>query len=111
MARTLLATLPAAAMALRATRTTVSMHTNIFPTFTIKDKAAVLGQRPQAAAGFFFVGARVHVHMVLLRLRDARGGGGARERAPSGRSAPRGRGRALRRATREQAREKHDDER
>ena len=43
MARTLLATLPAAALALRATRTTVSMHTNIFPTFTIKDKAAVLG--------------------------------------------------------------------
>jgi len=40
MARTLLATLPAAALALRATRTTVSMHTNIFPTFTIKDKAA-----------------------------------------------------------------------
>ena len=56
MARTLLATLPAAALALRATRTTVSMHTNIFPTFTIKDKAAVLGQRPiqAAAAGFFF---------------------------------------------------------
>ena len=45
MARTLLATLPAAALALRATRPTVSMHTNIFPTFTIKDKAAVLGQR------------------------------------------------------------------
>jgi len=41
MARTLLATLPAAALALRATRTTVSMHTNIFPTFTIKDKTAV----------------------------------------------------------------------
>ena len=57
MARTLLATLPAAALALRATRTTVSMHTNIFPTFTIKDKAAVLGQRPiqAAAAGFFFL--------------------------------------------------------
>ena len=45
MARTLLATLPAAALALRATRTTVSMHTNIFPTFTIKDKAAAPGQR------------------------------------------------------------------
>ena len=57
MARTLLATLPAAALALRATRTTVSMHTNIFPTFTIKDKVAVLGQRPiqAAAAGFFFL--------------------------------------------------------
>ena len=57
MARTLLATLPAAALALRAARTTVSMHTNIFPTFTIKDKAAALGQRPiqAAAAGFFFL--------------------------------------------------------
>ena len=47
MARTLLATLPAAALALRATRTTVSMHTNIFPTFTIKDFAKARGQRPQ----------------------------------------------------------------
>ena len=57
MARTLLATLPAAALALRAARTTVSMHANIFPTFTIKDKAAALGQRPikAAAAGFFFL--------------------------------------------------------
>jgi hypothetical protein len=45
MARTLLASTLAGAAALRATRTTVSMHTNIFPTFTIKDKAAVLGQR------------------------------------------------------------------
>ena len=55
MARTLLATLPAAALALRAARTTVSMHTNIFPTFTIKDKAAVLGQRPiQARRRDFF---------------------------------------------------------
>ena len=52
MARTLLATLPAAAMALRATRPTVSMHTNIFPTFTIKDKAAVLGQRFPGARRF-----------------------------------------------------------
>ena len=43
MARTLLATLPAAAMALRATRPTVSMHTNIFPTFTIKDIAKAPG--------------------------------------------------------------------
>ena len=60
MARTLLATLPAAAMALRATRPTVSMHTNIFPTFTIKDKAAVLGQRllPRRRDFFCFGGAR-----------------------------------------------------
>jgi hypothetical protein len=58
MARTLLATLPAAALALRATRPTVSMHTNIFPTFTIKDKAAVLGQRPEAPRRreFFWLG-------------------------------------------------------
>ena len=57
MARTLLASTLAGAAALRATRTTVSMHTNIFPTFTIKDKAAVLGQRPiqAAAAGFFWL--------------------------------------------------------
>jgi len=40
MARTLLASTLAGAAALRATRPTVSMHTNIFPTFTIKDKAA-----------------------------------------------------------------------
>ena len=32
-------------------------HSNIFPTFTIKDKAAAPGQRPiqAAAAGFFFL--------------------------------------------------------
>ena len=57
MARTLLATLPAAALALRATRPTVSMHTNIFPTFTIKDKTAVLWAASEgAAAGFFLAG-------------------------------------------------------
>ena len=90
MARTLLATLPAAALALRATRTTVSMHTNIFPTFTIKDKAAAPGQRPiqAAAAGFFLLGASVDIRMVLLRLREARCGGGARESAVRRRARP-----------------------
>jgi len=85
MARTLLATLPAAALALRAARTTVSMHTNIFPTFTIKDKAAVLGQRPiqAAAAGFFLLGASVDVRMVLLPLRE-RAAAAARGLAPFG---------------------------
>ena len=62
MARTLLATLPAAAMALRATRTTVSMHTNIFPTFTIKDKAAVLGQRLLPRRRDFFCWARAWMY-------------------------------------------------
>ena len=71
MARTVLATLPAAAMALRATRPTVSMHTNIFPTFTIKDKAAVLGQRPikPRRRDFFFArGAALHVRLLLPSL-------------------------------------------
>ncbi len=79
MARTLLATLPAAALALRATRTTVSMHTNIFPTFTIKDKVAVLGQRPiqAAAASFFLLLGVQRVRLVLLRAarRRRRAGG------------------------------------
>ena len=75
MARTLLASTLAGAAALRATRTTVSMHTNIFPTFTIKDKAAVLGQRllPRRR-DFFCFGGFVRVRMVLLPLRAARGG-------------------------------------
>ena len=70
MARTLLATLPAAALALRAARTTVSMHTNIFPTFTIKDKTAVPGQRPiqAAAAGFFLLLGVQRVRLVVLLL-------------------------------------------
>ena len=87
MARTLLATLPAAALALRAARTTVSMHTNIFPTFTIKDKAAVPGQRPiqAAAAGFFLLGASVDIRMVLLRLRAVREGARGRGHRPDAR--------------------------
>ena len=115
MARTLLATLPAAAMALRATRPTVSMHTNIFPTFTIKDKAAVLGQRllPRRRDFFFARGTAVHGRLLLLLLRAARGGG-ARGRAPCGharRRRGRASGRAASRDESERAREKHEDER
>ena len=113
MARTLLATLPAAALALRATRTTVSMHTNIFPTFTIKDKAAALGQRllPRRRDFFFVGGAAVHRRLLLLPLRAARGGGGAREGTVRTLGAARPRPCAASRDESERAREKHEDER
>ncbi len=114
MARTLLATLPAAALALRATRPTVSMHTNIFPTFTIKDKAAVLGQRrkrPRRRDFFFVGGAAVHRRLLLLPLRAARGGGGAREGTVRTLGAARPRPCAASRDESERAREKHEDER
>ena len=111
MARTLLATLPAAALALRATRPTVSMHTNIFPTFTIKDKAAALGQRLLPRRRDFLSGVGVYVRMVLLRLRAARGGGGAREGTVRTLGAARPRPCAASRDESERAREKHEDER
>ena len=60
-----------------------------------------------AAAGFFCFGGFVRVRMVLLRLRAARGGGGARESAAP--AAPRGRARdtaaALRAPATREARE------
>ena len=80
------------------------MHTNIFPTFTIKDKAAVLGQRPICrGGGIFFAlgGACMYAWCCCCCVLR---GGGARGRGRAPRPAGGAARRVARRARRESGR-------